>query len=127
LKITALLVVLACLMPWHELTVFAQNTAQTVYAARIAVSDTQKHTVPVVASDTFTLNAATQTLTNKTLSGNTASNFVNTGTVTLFTATDTVVGKATTDTLTNKTLDAEGTGNVITQPWLYFFPARSEE
>jgi hypothetical protein len=121
LKIVAPLAVLACLLPWHELTVFAQNTAQTVYAARIAVSDTQKHTVPVVASDTFTLNAATQTLTNKTLTGNTAASFANTGTVTLFTASDTVVGKATTDTLTNKTLDAEGTGNLLTVPLLYRF------
>lgn len=67
LAAVATLVALAIVLPMKELVVLAQNTAQTVYAARIAVSDTQKHTVPVVASDTFTLNAATQTLTNKSL------------------------------------------------------------
>jgi len=55
----------------------------------------------------------TQTLTGKTLSGNTATNLVSgsgtftlntSGTVTAPNATDTLVGKATTDTLTNKTL-----------------------
>lgn len=46
----------------------------------------------------------TQTLTNKTLTGNTAASFVNTGTISLPTSTDTLVGRATTDTLTNKTL-----------------------
>lgn len=62
--------------------------------------------------------AATETLTNKTLgstntlTGATASSFTNTGTVSLFTATDTVVGKATTDTLTNKSLS--GSTNTFT-------------
>lgn len=67
--------------------------------------------------------ATTDTLTNKTLSGNTATNLVSgsgtftfntSGTITAPNATDTLVGKATTDTLTNKTIDADGAGNSIT-------------
>jgi hypothetical protein len=124
-KIVAVLVALAALAVIAErpIRVFAQSYSITLYGARLGVSDTQVHTIPVVASDTVALLAASQTFTNKTLTGNIASNFSNTGTVTLFTATDTVVGKATTDTLTNKTLDAEGTGNVVTYPSLVSFPA----
>ncbi len=74
------------------------------------------------ATDTLVGKATTDTLTNKTLTGNTAANLINdsgivninsTGTVTLPNATDTLVGKDTTDTLTNKTFDADGTGNSI--------------
>lgn len=65
------------------------------------------------ATDTLVGKATTDTLTNKTLTGNTAVNLVSgsgtlvlntTGTATVPNATDTLVGKATTDTLTNKTL-----------------------
>lgn len=52
---------------------------------------------------TVTLNTATQTLTNKTLTAPVIATIVNSGTLTLPTSTDTLVGRATTDTLTNKT------------------------
>jgi hypothetical protein len=120
-KILAFVVMLAALTVVFEkpIRLAAQSYAITVYAARIGVSDTQQHTVPVVASDTFTLNAAAQTLTNKTITS-----FLNGGlTVTTPAATDTLVAKATTDTLTNKTVDAEGTGNVITVPSLVWLQA----
>lgn len=51
-----------------------------------------------------TKNAATATLTNKTLTSPIISIISNTGALTLPTSTDTLVGRATTDTLTNKTL-----------------------
>lgn len=93
------------------------NQATTYSAAR----DTQ---FPPGDTDHVLVSAtSTQTLTNKTLSGNTATNLVSgsgtftfntTGTVTAPNTTDTLVGKATTDTFTNKTFDADGTGNSIT-------------
>lgn len=71
------------------------------------------------ADITFLGTSDTATVTNKTLgstntlTGATAANFTNTGTVTLPTATTTLVGRDTTDTLTGKTIDADGTGNSI--------------
>jgi len=58
------------------------------------------------ATDTVAGIAATQTLTNKTLTAPVISSITNTGTLTLPTSTDTLVGRATTDTLTNKTINA---------------------
>ena len=61
----------------------------------------------VLTSDTVTLNTATQTLTNKTLTSPNISVISNSGNLTLPSGSaDTLVGRATTDTLTNKTLTA---------------------
>ena len=77
----------------------------------------------VGSTDILVQAAATQVLTNKTLTGNTAVNLISgsgtfvlntSGTITAPNGTDTLVGKATTDTFTNKTFDADGTGNSIT-------------
>lgn len=74
------------------------------------------------ATDTLVGKATTDTLTNKTLSGNTATNLINgagtfnfnsSGTITAPNATDTLVGKATTDTLTNKTLSGNTATNFV--------------
>lgn len=67
---------------------------------------------PGAGSDTVTLNAASQTLTNKTLTTPVISQISNTGTLTLPTSSDTLVGRATTDTLTNKSIS--GSTNTIT-------------
>jgi trimeric autotransporter adhesin len=69
-------------------------------------------TFPVTSSDTITTNAATETLTNKTLTTPNISSITNTGTLTLPTSTDTLVGRTTTDTITNKTIVAAS--NTIT-------------
>lgn len=67
----------------------------------------------VSTNDQLVGRATTDTLTNKTLTGNTAVNLISgsgvlilntTGTITVPSATDQLVGRATTDTLTNKTL-----------------------
>jgi hypothetical protein len=78
-----------------------------------------------------TKNSAVATLTNKTLSGNTATNLVSgsgtltlntTGTITVPNATDTLVGKATTDTLTNKTLTSPSIGGTVSGGATYSSP-----
>jgi hypothetical protein len=71
------------------------------------------------ASTTLVGTDVTQTLTNKTLSGNTASNFVNgAATITLPSATGTLVTLAGTEQLTNKDIDGGTASNAkrITLP-----------
>lgn len=79
-------------------------------ASAISTSTTRTFVLPDI-STTIVGTAAVQTLTNKILSGNTASNLINgagtlnlnsSGTITVPNATDTLVGKATTDVLSNK-------------------------
>lgn len=74
------------------------------------------------AADPVVTEAKAATLTNKTLSGNTAATLISgsgtltlntTGTVTVPNTTDTLVGKATTDTLTNKTLSGNTATNLV--------------
>lgn len=59
-----------------------------------------------------TKNAASVTLTNKTITAPVISTITNTGTLTLPTGPETLVARATTDTLTNKTIS--GSSNTIT-------------
>lgn len=93
-------------------------------ASGITTSTTRTLTAPD-ANTTIVGTDATQTLTNKTLSGNTAATLISgsgtltlntTGTITVPGATDTLVGKATTDTLSNKTLSDSLTFTQIATP-----------
>jgi hypothetical protein len=81
------------------------STSLRVTIAPTTLTASRAQTLPDAAG-TFVLDAATQTLTNKTLTSPVIGTIVNTGTLTLPTSTDTLVGRATTDTLTNKTLTA---------------------
>jgi hypothetical protein len=94
----------------------AQNDAFTGALGEVSI-DTQKDTLRVhdgatAGGSEIVSTAATQTLTNKTLTTPVISTISNTGTLTLPTSTDTLVGRDTTDTLTNKTL----TSPTITNP-----------
>jgi hypothetical protein len=83
--------------------VIAGDTSGSVTLQAPAVAGSSVLSLPAV-TDTVAGIAATQTLTNKTLTAPVISSITNTGTLTLPTSTDTLVGRATTDTLTNKTL-----------------------
>jgi len=86
----------------------AQNDAFTGAAGELSVDETidtiRLHDGITAGGHEITQNAASQTLTNKTLTSPVISTISNSGTLTLPTSTDTLVGRATTDTLTNKTL-----------------------
>jgi len=85
--------------------VISGDTSGSITLSAPAVSGSSVLTLPV-ATDTLAGIAATQTLTNKTLTSPIISSISNTGTLTLPTSTDTLVGRATTDTLTNKSIVA---------------------
>ncbi len=105
------------------LSISVSSGATTATTTTIQASQTLDRTITIPdATTTLVGTDATQTLTNKTISGNTASNLVNgsgtfnlnsSGTITAPNATDTLVGKATTDTLTNKTLSGNTATNLI--------------
>ena len=86
----------------------SQNNSFTGAAGEISVDTDKKtlrlHDASTAGGSEIVAVAATQTLTNKTLTTPVISSISNTGTLTLPTSTDTLVGRATTDTLTNKTL-----------------------
>lgn len=84
--------------------------------ANVPASTTNTYAFPALSSgttDTLVTDAATQTLTNKTLTGNTAANLISgsgtltlptSGTITVPNGTDTLVTLAASQILTNKTL-----------------------
>lgn len=106
--------------------------ATTGKTATIAAPVTNNRTITVFdATDTIVGKATTDTLTNKTLTGNTAVNLISgsgtlvlntSGTATVPNATDTLVGKATTDVLTNKTLSGNIATNLLSGAATNTFP-----
>ena len=87
---------------FNDTTLLLRNPANTFSVTMAAGAQTaaRTFTFPVTASDNIVLEAATQTMTNKTLTTPVISSISNSGTVTLPTGADTLVGRATTDTFT---------------------------
>ncbi len=103
-------------------TILAAPGSSRVTPTQYLKNGTSLLLVPSSGNDTLVARTTVDTLTNKDLSGNTATSLISgsgtfilntTGTVTVPNATDTLVGKATTDVFTNKSYDAAGTGNVL--------------
>lgn len=92
-------------VPTKQIKFDAAGTASTSTTILSSQTTNKILTMPD-ATDTFTVNALAQTLTNKTLTSPIISTISNTGTITLPTATTTLVGTGTSDTLTNKTIDS---------------------
>jgi phage-related protein len=94
---------------YNDTFLLLRNPANTFSVTLGAGAQTaaRTFTFPVTTTDTITTIAATQTLTNKTLTSPVISTISNTGTITLPTATDTLVARTTTDTLTNKTMNID--------------------
>jgi hypothetical protein len=88
-------------------TIGAASASTGAFTTLSSSSTTTLNGTTIPSSVTLVSTAATQTLTNKTLTSPVIGTIVNTGTLTLPTATDTLVGRATTDTLTNKTISAD--------------------
>jgi hypothetical protein len=82
---------------------FSEGTAPII-TARLGPSSTQQHVLPVVASDTIALLAATQTLTNKTLT----SPAINTATIAGGTINNATIGGTTASTGAFTTISATG-------------------
>jgi hypothetical protein len=90
----------------------ADNTKKVAFqVSGVTTGTTRTLTIPD-ADDTIVGLAATQTLTNKTLTTPVIASISNSGTITVPTGTDTLVARATTDTLTNKSIDSDN--NTIT-------------
>ena len=86
-------------LPAHSAALITSGTLATANGGTGVNSSATFPTTGVIVTE-----AATETLTNKTLTAPLIGTIVNTGTLTLPSTTDTLVGRATTDTLTNKTL-----------------------
>lgn len=93
---------------------FDLSAATTGTKTTLVANQTADRTIAFPNADgTLAGISATQTLTNKTISGNTATNFINgAATITLPVVTSTLATLAGTETLTNKTIS--GASNTIT-------------